>query len=84
MAIIRGRSCSGCQLSHHDGQKLQCRANPPTVTAILGQDRNGQPMLVGDVTLYPTVQSNDYGCDRWRQKIMVAADLGEAKTLGAA
>lgn len=81
MTIIRQNTCSTCAFKEREGKIMRCHRRAPVTTPIIAGGPAGQPQLVGDVTLFPTV-SADMWCGEWSNftvsKMVPVSDLAKA------
>lgn len=65
--LIRAQTCSSCAAKYAaPGGPIECRLNPPTVAPILGGDPQTGFRLLGNVTLFPVVQPDQW-CKQYRR-----------------
>lgn len=82
--IIQANSCASCSAMHRvSPQAMECRLNPPSVTPLIGQGQNGAPQLLGNVTLFPTV-NHSMSCRQYKRSVIVDDRLAGAEVVGAA
>ena len=63
-------SCAFCAVNRRDGE-MTCHRYPPTVVPILAQDPDGNPVLLGKVSLFAKVEAS-WKCGEFKRGVVVS------------
>jgi hypothetical protein len=82
--LIRPDSCASCSaMLRASPQVMECRLNPPVVHPILGQNAQGAPQLIANVTLFPQVRA-DMFCKQFKRSVIADDRLTGVQVEGVA
>ena len=71
--LIGGNCCANCAHSNIKNNEMSCRRHPPTPFPVMGVNGEGEPTLLGKLSMFPIVQP-DSRCGEWKQGLVNVAN----------